>query len=312
MRRDRFFYLHLRLQIQIKTICRFKKTLVQQAVEEVPGFAQSYEKFRKRMLIDQKAAKTIAGYMRMLSHISLHYGRTPENLTQEEPDSFPADRVRVKISTFKHLIHGLRYYCKAPGIEKKLFYLPVLKKDRSLPEILNAEECRRLFRVSSRLRDRVILSLIYSAGLRSCELPALRVKDIDSGRMLIHIRRSKNRKDRYVPLSELILQGLRKYYRQERPQDFLFPGEREDAPLSPATPAQILRRAVSRAGIRKKITLHTLRHTYATHLPEMGVNILRVKELLGHTDIRTTMLYLQVMNLSAQKAFSPFDRLCRK
>ncbi|MDR1115934.1 MAG: tyrosine-type recombinase/integrase [Tannerella sp.] len=188
----------------------------------------------------------------------------------------------------------------------------MLKKDRSLPEILNAEECRRLFRVSSRLRDRVILSLMYSAGLRNCKLPALRVKDIDSGRMLIHIRRSKNRKDRCVPLSRLILQGLRKYYRQERPQDFLFPGEREGSPLSSGTLSQILRRAVSRSGIRRKITLHTLRHTYAIHLPEMGVDILRVKELLGHADIRTTMLYLQVMNLSAKKAFSPFDRLCRK
>jgi integrase len=111
----------------------------------------------------------------------------------------------------------------------------MLKKDRSLPEILNAEECMRLFRVSSRLRDRMILSLICSAGLHSCELPALRVKDIDSGRMLIHIRRSKNRKDRCVPLSEPILQGLRKYYRQERPQDFLFPGERKGSPLSSAT-----------------------------------------------------------------------------
>jgi site-specific recombinase XerD len=245
----------------------------------------------------------------MLSHISLHYGRTPENLTQEELDSYLVEKVTKGISTFKHLIHGLRYYCKAQGIEKKLFYLPVLKKDRSLPEILNAEECKRLFRVSFRLRDRVILSLIYSAGLRSCELLALRVRDIDSGRMLIHIRRSKNRKDRYVPLSELILQGLRKYYRQERPQDFLFPGEREGFPLSSTALAQILRKAVSRSGIRKNITLHTLRHTYATHLLEMGVNILRVKELLGHTDIRTTMLYLQVMNLSGKKAFSPFDKL---
>jgi site-specific recombinase XerD len=153
---------------------------------------------------------------------------------------------------------------------------------------------------------------MYSAGLRSCELRALRVKDIDSGRMLIHIRQSKNHKDRYVPLSDLILRGLRKYYRQKRPQDYLFPGKKDGCSLSSLTIAQILRKACSKAGIRKRVSPHTLRHTYATHLLEMGMNILRVKELLGHTDIRTTMLYLQVMNQAREKDFSPFDRIYSK
>jgi site-specific recombinase XerD len=289
-----------------------KKTLVQQAGEQVPGFWQSYEKFRKRLLIDQKAAKTIASYTQMLSHISLYYGCTPENLTQEELDNYLVEKVQGKISSFKHLIHGLRYYYRALGIEKELFHLPVLKKVRSLPEILNQEECKRLFKAPSRLRDRVILSLIYSAGLRSCELRALRIKDIDSGRMLIHIRQSKNHKDRYVPLSLMILEGLRKYYREESPKDYLFPGEKEGTSLSSTTLSQILRKSVSVSGIRKKITLHTLRHTYATHLLEMGINIVRVKELMGHTDIQTTMIYLQVMNIGGEKAFSPFDKLYSK
>jgi len=153
---------------------------------------------------------------------------------------------------------------------------------------------------------------MYSAGLRSCELRALRVEDIDSGRMLIHIRQSKNNKDRYVPLSELILRGLRDYYRQERPQTYLFPGRRKGCPVSSATVAQILRKAAAEAGIPKKISPHTLRHSYATHLLEMGMSILRVKELLGHTDIDTTMIYLQVMNLGNEKAFSPFDKLYSK
>jgi site-specific recombinase XerD len=245
----------------------------------------------------------------MLSGISLYYGRTPENLTPEELEKYLAEKVQGKISSFKHLIHGLRYYYRALGIKKKRFHLPVIKKGRPLPEVLNAEECKRLFRAPSGRRDRVILSLIYSAGLRSCELRALRLQDIDSGRMLIHIRQSKNHKDRYVPLSEKILTGLRMYYKEELPEDYLFPGGKEGCPLSSTTLAKIMRKAVETAGIRKRITLHGLRHTYATHLLEMGVNILRVKELMGHTDIRTTMLYLQVMNLSAEKAFSPFDKL---
>lgn len=273
---------------------------------------QSYEKFRNRLLIDQKADKTIVGYSRMLAHISLYYGRTPENLSQEQLENYLAEKVQGKTSTFKHLIHGLRYYYKALGINKEKFYLPVIKKQRPLPVILNPEECKRLFLAPNRLRDRVILSMIYSAGLRSCELRALRVKDIDSGRMLIHIRQSKNHKDRYVPLSELILKGLRAYYRQERPQDCLFPSREKGCSLSSVTIAQILRKAASKAGILKRITPHTLRHTYATHLLEMGMNILRVKELLGHTDIRTTMLYLQVMNQDNEKSFSPFDKLYSK
>lgn len=245
----------------------------------------------------------------MLANISLHYGRTPENLSQEELDNYLAEKVQGKTSSFKHLIHGLRYYCKALEIKKEKFRLPVIKKQRTLPAILNSEECKRLFKAPVVLKDRVILCLMYSAGLRSCELRALQVKDIDSGRMLIHIRQSKNHKDRYVPLSELILKGLRSYYRQRRPQDLLFPGRYKGGPMSSATIAQILRKATFRAGILKRVTPHTLRHTYATHLLEMGMNILRVKELLGHTDIRTTMLYLQVMNQGTEKAFSPFDKL---
>jgi len=236
----------------------------------------------------------------------------PEYLSQEQLDGYLAEKVQGKITAFKHLIHGLRYYYKALEIEKEKFRLPVIKAPKTLPVILNLKECKRLFHAPSLLRDRVILCLMYSAGLRSCELRALRVEDIDSGRMLIHIRQSKNNRDRYVPLSELILRGLRNYYRKERPQGYLFPGKEKGRSLSPATIATILRKAASNAGILKKISPHTLRHTYATHLLEMGMNILRVKELLGHTDIETTMIYLQVMNQSGEKAFSPFDKLYSK
>jgi integrase len=188
----------------------------------------------------------------MVSGISLYYGRTAESLTQEELDKYLAEKVQGKISTFKHLIHGLRYYYKALGIKKKQFHLPAIKKGRPLPEILNAEECKRLFHAPTRLRDKVMLCLIYSAGLRSCELRALRIKDIDSGRMLIHIRQSKNHKDRYVPLSGIILRGLRGYYRQERPKDYLFPGQMEGSSLSSTTLSQILSKAAKGQVLERK------------------------------------------------------------
>jgi site-specific recombinase XerD len=261
------------------------------------------------LLIDQKADRTIIGYSRTLADISLYFNRTPENLNQEELDDYLAKKVRGKISTFKHVIHGLRYYYNALEIDKALFRLPVVKKPQHYPSILNSKECKRLFRAPASLRDRLILCLMYSAGLRSCELRALQVKDIDSERMLIHIRESKNHKDRYVPLSRLILCGLRRYWKQEKPKDYLFPGRKNGCPMSSATIAQMLRKAVAQAGILKRVSPHTLRHTYASHLLEMGTSILRVKELLGHTDIRTTMLYLRVINLSEEKDFSPFDKL---
>jgi site-specific recombinase XerD len=150
---------------------------------------------------------------------------------------------------------------------------------------------------------------MYSAGLRISEVCALRIEDIDSGRMQIHIRQSKNSKDRYVPLSKFILKGLRKYYMAERPQRYLFPGRRQDRPVVTATARDIVNRAARATGIRKHVTAHVLRHSYATHLLEMGMNILRVSQLLGHGNIKSTMIYLHVMNEAQVKNFSPFDRL---
>jgi len=157
-----------------------------------------------------------------------------------------------------------------------------------------------------------LLSLMYSAGLRAREASRLKLGDIDSGRMMIHNRRSKYNKDRYVPLSPLMLAGLRKYYYACRPVEYLFNGNEPGSQLSVRGMQWALREAVKKCKLQKRITLHTLRHSYATHLLEYGMDIVTIKELLGHERIETTLIYLHVAKPNRSNLFSPLDRLYHK
>jgi site-specific recombinase XerD len=154
--------------------------------------------------------------------------------------------------------------------------------------------------------------MIYSAGLRAREASRLHLKDIDSGRMMIHIRQSKYNKDRYVPLSPMILEGLRKYYYACQPVEYLFNGNAPGTPLSVRGMQWALREAVKKCKLQKGISLHTLRHSYATHLLEYGMDIVTIKELLGHERIETTLIYLHVAKPNRSNLFSPLDRLYTK
>jgi site-specific recombinase XerD len=212
-------------------------------------------------------------------------------------------------SAFKHTIYGLRYYFRFMNFPKRAISLPVLPHENKLPEVLSKQECRRLFAAPDILKHRIILSMIYSAGLRSGELSRLKISDVDSGRMMIHIRRAKGCKDCYVLLSKNLLAGLRKYYKLYKPQEYLFNGNERKTPYSPNGLRWIMREAVKKAGIRKTVCVHTLRHSYATHLLEDGLDIVTIKELMGHECIESTMIYLHIARPEKRKAFSPFDTL---
>jgi site-specific recombinase XerD len=198
------------------------------------------------------------------------------------------------------------------GYEERAIKLPKLHRENKLPVVLNQNECKKLFASPTQLKHRVILSLIYSAGLRVGELCKLKIADVDSGRMMIHIRQSKNSKDRYVPLSELILEGLRKYYKECKPVVWLFNGKNNNVGISPKGVQSVMRKAVKSSKILKDVSVHTLRHSYATHLLEEGMDIVSIKELLGHARIETTMVYLHVAKPNRSNLFSPFDRLYKK
>ena len=187
--------------------------------------------------------------------------------------------------------------------------LPIIQRSKKLPVVLSTQECKRLFQAPKMIKHRVMLSLMYASGLRMCELKNLRKSDIDTDRMLIHIRQSKYNKDRYVVLSKLILKGIEKYLDEVQPKVWLFNGKSKNCPISSTGVQWAMREARKKAGIEKHATVHTLRHSYATHSLEMGMDIESLRKNLGHASIQTTMIYLHIANLSAQNSFSPFDKL---
>ena len=294
-----------------------ENTVVQRACVSVPGFASVWKKFEDQVALQSLSRSSLNNYGRKLAHLCLRFGALPEQLSDEQIEGYLAERSRNAItpslSDFKHSVYGLRFYFRFIGQKQRTVALPSLRKERRLPAVLGRGECRRLFLAPERLKHRVALMLIYSGGLRASELCTLKPGDIDSERMTIHIRMGKGKKDRYVPLSSYMLQGLRKYYLQEKPQVYLFNGKQIGESYSVKGLQWILREALKKAKIHKEgICLHTLRHTYATHLLEEGLDIISIKELLGHSRIETTMMYLHVAHFERRTAYSPLDTLYGK
>ena len=291
-------------------------TIVEQACHEIHGFRKLYEELQDKILLSGQSKSTLTNYSRKVAQICLHYGKLPQNITEKEVNRYLASIARnsktPSLSDFKFYVHGLRYCYRLLGMNDKALKLPTIHEPQKLPVVLNRQECIALFKAPELLKHRVLLALIYSAGLRAGEASRLKIADIDSGRMMIHIRQSKFNKDRYVPLSPLVLEGLRKYYYACQPVEYLFNGNSAGSPLSIKGMQWALRESVKKCKLQKGISLHTLRHSYATHLLEEGMDIVSIKELLGHERIQTTMVYLHVAKPIRSNLFSPFDRLYKK
>lgn len=187
--------------------------------------------------------------------------------------------------------------------------LPRPKKEHKLPEVLSQKEVNAILNSVSNMKHRVLLLVTYSAGLRVSEVVNLKITDIDSDRMLIHIKQGKGRKDRYTLLSALTLEMLREYARLYRLKDWLFPGEIEEKHLSERSAQKIFETACKRAGIMKDVSVHSLRHSFATHLLEAGTDLRYIQELLGHSNSKTTEIYTHVSEKSIAKIQSPADSL---
>ena len=238
--------------------------------------------------------------------------KSPLELDADEINSYLYSlRKQTSLSDtyFKHSVYGLRFFFRVYNLEDKLIELPKLKNDNKLPTVFSQQELRRLFKAPQQLKQRVILTLIYSAGLRVSEVCKLKINDIDFDRKQIHIRLSKNNKSRYVILSNYIAEGLEKYIEREKPVVFLFTGRAKDKHIGTSAVQRTFRLAMKKAEITKDARVHTLRHSFATHLLEQGVDVATIKEQLGHASIITTMLYLHVAQIEKQLAHSPFDRL---
>lgn len=289
-------------------------TFVQQAISSVSDFGQIYEKFSTKLHVHQYSLSSIGIYCSQLARISLFFGKLPDSLSGDDLSSYLSSLSlgtygRCSPSTFKHAVHALRCYFRLMNLELPAHSLPPIHKSKSLFTVLSQEEVRRFLHGCSGLRSKFLFGLVYSCGLRLSEALHLAVYDLDRDRMMVHIRQGKGCKDRYVPLPTCLLPYLNGYIQQYHPLTHLFFGLSEDVPLSSTEFYTLFRLAVRESGIRKRIVPHTLRHSYATHLLEMGANLVLLKELLGHANIRSTMTYLHVCVTTPGAAFSPLDKL---
>ena len=288
-------------------------TVVERAIVAVPGFKMVFKKLEQQVTLRGQSKSTLSNYIRRIALISLHFGQLPDQIDDEEINEYLAALARnpksPSRSSFKHMVYGLRYYYRLLGMNKRAIALPSLKQDTKLPVILNQLELKELFAAPALLKHRVVLTLIYSAGLRGQEVINLKVSDIDFERKTIHIRQSKYKKDRIVPLAESMAVGLKKYLKAENPHIWLFNGKEPDGRYSVRGLSWVMRENLKKTSITKQVNLHSLRHSYATHLLEDGLNIVTLKELLGHAEITTTMIYLHVAQCTLIKPHSPLDTL---
>ena len=226
-----------------------------------------------------------------------------------------SERLRLKENTLYSRINAMKfYYEQVLGREKFFWDIPRPKRPQLLPRLLNESELARLFNALSNRKHKAMLFTAYSAGLRVSEIINLKLSDIDSQRMQIFVRRAKGKKDRYVTLSPLLLDILRGYIREcnPRPKEYLFESSQTGTAFPARTVQQIFSNAKHKAGIRKEVGIHSLRHSFATHLLDKGTDIRYIKDLLGHFNIKTTERYLHVSKKMLVNITSPFDDLWKK
>lgn len=288
------------------------KTLIAEAKRRVPNFKEHILRFEHQITIKSYAPATVYSYSRGIAQISLHFGKSPLDLDADEINAYLFSlKANESLSDtyFKHAVYGLRFFFRVYDMEDRVIRLPQLKGSRKLPTVFSQRELRLLFKSPQRLKQHVSLSLIYASGLRVSEVCKLKLSDIDFDRKQVHIRESKHKKSRYVVLSNLIAKGLAQYIAGSKPKIYLFNGQEKGSPMGHSAVQQTFRLAMKKSGIQKEACVHTLRHSFATHLLEQGVDILTIRDQLGHADIQTTMMYLHVAKVERSLAHSPFDRL---
>ena len=275
---------------------------------------------RQRLIEDIRlrnfSEHTVEAYVRAVAHFARHYGRSPEQLSDEHVRRYLLYLVqerKVSWSLYNQTRCALQFFYRVTlGRDEWFPKLPCAKRPVRLPTVLSAEELRRLFEVSAREpKYHALMMTLYGAGLRISEAFALRPADIDSRRMLIHVRSGKGDKERAVKLSPQLLAALRGYWRTERPAgQWLFPQTADPSrPMDGGGGCRIVRRFAKLAGITRPVSPHTLRHSYATHLLDAGTDLRTIQVLLGHRNIKTTAVYLHVSQARIHAAASPLDLL---
>jgi len=271
------------------------------------------QRYLEDMQIRNLSPKTIQTYTHHVAVFAAFHGKSPEHLGPEDIRRWQLDLVqrrKVSWSTFNQAVCALKWlYRVTLPRDWAVEMIPFGKRPKTLPVVLGPEEVSRLLACATSFQQRMILTTLYATGLRIMEALVLRPEDIDSARMLIRVRHGKGRKERLVPLSPRLLTELRVYYRQERPGPILFPGLFPGRPINPGTVQKACREAAERAGLKKHVTPHVLRHSFATNLLEAGVDIISIQHLLGHSALSTTLIYLHCRRPHLEALTSPLDWL---
>jgi len=277
---------------------------------------QKVSPLRQRMIDDMTirnmSVNTQKAYIRAVKNFSLHFGRSPDKLTFEDVRTYQLHLASrgLGAQAINQIMCALRFfYGTTLGKTGVSEHIPLGRRPDALPPVLGRDEVERFLQAVTDLEFRTAFVTIYATGLRVSEAAALKIKDIDSDRMVIHIRQGKGRKDRYVMLSEQLLDILRAYWKCTRPKLFLFPGPNPHRPITVRSLQRACRLAADTAGLDKSITVHTLRHSFATHLLEHGVDIRVIQDLLGHRHIDATARYARVATNTIRKIKSPLEAL---
>jgi integrase/recombinase XerD len=273
----------------------------------------SLERFKKWMQQKRLSANTIETYVEVtyqfLRYLQL---KNQQTITTKLIEAFNYEYIVApgkSISYQNQCINGIKKYLEYSNQGIDILQIERPRKERNLPEVLSTTDVKAIFDNTHNLKHKTLLALLYSAGLRIGEAIDLRLSDIDSKRMLIHIKMAKGKKDRYTLLSPSFLELLREYYKVYKPKNFLFEGQTSEQYTS-SSAQQVLKNALKLAGIKgRRITLHTLRHSFATHLLESGTDLRYIQSLLGHSSPKTTMIYTHVSDHRIQKIKNPFDSL---
>ena len=271
---------------------------------------------RRRMIEDMTirklAPKTQASYIRAVRNFTIFLGRSPDQANAEDLRRYQLHLASsgVAVPSQNAAVTALRFFFTVTLAHGEVTdRMPFVREPRKLPVVLSPEEVARFLEAAPGLKYRAALSVAYGAGLRANEVVSLKIADIDSTRMVIRVDQGKGRKDRYVMLSAHLLELLRAYWKAARPRGWLFPGR---DPVQPLTTRQLNRAchaAAQAAGIDKRVSLHTLRHSFATHLLEQKVDIRVIQVLLGHKKLDTTALYSQVATRTIREVSSPLEHL---
>ena len=275
----------------------------------------------RKMLLEELerrnySAGTIRYYVRFVERFAEHFGKSPDKLGPDHVRSYQSyllKQRKLSPGSVEHHISALRFFY-VQTLRRYEFrqFLPYPRVRRKLPKILSREEVARLIEASSGLFERTLLMVLYGTGMRRAEVARLKIADIDSQRMILHVVNGKGGKDRDLPLSPMLLETLRAYWRWLKPRTYLFPSRMHrdrEQPITDKIVWRVCAQAAKRAGIRKKVGPSLLRHTWATHLLEAGTDLRTIQLLLGHEDLEVTAKYLHLSQQHLQQVINPIEEL---